>query len=55
MKTILCFGDSNTYGYIAGTDHQRFATDKRWTGILVNKLNSVQGGGVHFNRRGAFF
>lgn len=22
---ILCYGDSNTWGYIPGTDHQRFS------------------------------
>lgn len=37
MKTILCFGDSNTYGYKPdGTG--RFAGNVRWTGILKEKL-----------------
>lgn len=30
---ILCFGDSNTWGYIPGTG-KRFARDIRWTGQL---------------------
>lgn len=37
MKTILCFGDSNTYGYIPGTG-DRYSEDLRWTGILANNL-----------------
>ena len=38
MPSILCFGDSNTYGYIPGTDGDRFSREKRWTGILQEKL-----------------
>ena len=35
---ILCFGDSNTYGYKpAGSG--RFDADTRWTGILQKKLS----------------
>ena len=30
---ILCFGDSNTWGYIPGTGG-RYASDVRWTGVL---------------------
>lgn len=37
MKTILCYGDSNTYGYDPGT-HRRYGKDLRWTGILAGKL-----------------
>lgn len=33
MKKILCFGDSNTYGYIPAT-HERYDKSIRWTGIL---------------------
>lgn len=36
-KTILCFGDSNTYGQSA-EDGTRLAKDARWTGILQNML-----------------
>ena len=36
---ILCFGDSNTYGYKPdGTD--RFDTDTRWTSLLQKKLGA---------------
>lgn len=39
MKRILCFGDSNTYGYIPdGTG--RYDANIRWTGILQKKLAS---------------
>lgn len=39
MKTVLCFGDSNTWGCVPKTG-QRFAADKRWTGVLRLKLGS---------------
>lgn len=35
---ILCYGDSNTWGYISGSDHQRYGKSERWTGILSNLL-----------------
>lgn len=35
---ILCYGDSNTWGYISGTDHQRYSEDERWTKILAQKM-----------------
>ena len=38
MKKILCFGDSNTYGYIPGGGGGRYDSDTRWTGILSDKL-----------------
>lgn len=37
MKTILCYGDSNTYGQIAGTV-ERYPRNVRWTGVLQQKL-----------------
>ena len=37
MKTILCYGDSNTYGYQPGTG-SRYAPDVRWTGVLAHAL-----------------
>lgn len=36
MKHILCFGDSNTHGYIPGGG--RYDDDTRWTGILRQLL-----------------
>lgn len=37
MKTILCYGDSNTWGYNPKTG-ERLAHDKRWPGVLKNDL-----------------
>lgn len=37
MKRILCFGDSNTWGY-APKDGYRFDENTRWTGLLQNAL-----------------
>ena len=37
MKQILCFGDSNTFGYIPGSG-QRYPWGVRWTSILNEKL-----------------
>lgn len=34
VKRILCFGDSNTYGYIPGGNGRRYGPDVRWTGLL---------------------
>jgi lysophospholipase L1-like esterase len=34
---ILCFGDSNTWGYTPLTG-QRYSRDIRWTGVLQNEL-----------------
>lgn len=36
-KRILCYGDSNTWGYVAGTG-KRFDENERWTGVLQNLL-----------------
>ena len=38
MKRILCYGDSNTWGYISGTDHLRYSEKERWTRLLNKKL-----------------
>ncbi len=37
VKTIVCFGDSNTWGYDPAT-RGRFAPDVRWTGVLQHVL-----------------
>lgn len=37
MKTVLCFGDSNTFGYIPG-GIGRFSVIERYTGILSTLL-----------------
>ena len=44
MKTIVCYGDSNTWGFIPNVDApqdwsvNRFAPDVRWTGVLQREL-----------------
>jgi lysophospholipase L1-like esterase len=37
MKRVLCFGDSNTWGYDPATQ-ERFDRDTRWAGVLRNTL-----------------
>ena len=39
MKTVLCYGDSNTWGYDAATEG-RYPYDKRWTTVLARELGS---------------
>ncbi|WP_035480485.1 GDSL-type esterase/lipase family protein [Aliagarivorans marinus] len=38
MQSILCFGDSNTWGYSPQTG-QRMAADSRWPGVLGSLLS----------------
>lgn len=41
MKRILCFGDSNTWGYVSGQKTlTRFDENTRWTALLKKKLAS---------------
>ena len=40
MKRILCFGDSNTWGYISGSNHQRYNENERWTKLLQKFLGA---------------
>jgi len=39
MKHILCFGDSNTWGY-SPQDGGRHPSDVRWTGVLQKSLGT---------------
>ena len=39
MKNVLCFGDSNTWGYSPG-DGTRFPPNIRWTGVLQKSLGN---------------
>ena len=39
MKTVLCFGDSNTWGY-SPVDGIRYPPDIRWTGVLQKSLGA---------------
>ncbi len=38
MPTILCFGDSNTWGYVPGSDALRYPPNVRWPGVMKNEL-----------------
>jgi lysophospholipase L1-like esterase len=40
IKTILCFGDSNTWGHIPGSEQKRYSRDIRWTSLLQKYLGS---------------
>ncbi|MBI4790875.1 MAG: SGNH/GDSL hydrolase family protein [Chloroflexi bacterium] len=40
MKTILCYGDSNTWGYNPAT-MERFSIAERWTGVLAQELGAA--------------
>lgn len=37
MKTILCFGDSNTWGY-SPVDDRRYDSNQRWPALLTSRL-----------------
>ncbi len=39
-RTLLCFGDSNTYGTVPGDDESRFPPEIRWPGVLARELGS---------------
>lgn len=38
MLRILCYGDSNTWGYIPGTNHKRYNENEKYTKLLQKKL-----------------
>ena len=38
MKTILCYGDSNTFGYIPAGGGARYPREVRWTALLQKAL-----------------
>lgn len=43
MKRILCYGDSNTWGLIPGSNPLlRYPENIRWTGILQEKLKDTE-------------
>ena len=54
MKKILCFGDSNTYGYIPGTG-KRYSKSERWSGILSELLVDYEVIEEGMNNRKGFF
>lgn len=41
MRSVLCYGDSNTHGQIPGaTPLDRFGPDERWPGVLRRELGA---------------
>jgi lysophospholipase L1-like esterase len=38
---ILCFGDSNTWGYIPNTDHERYNNNERFPKVLQKLLGNT--------------
>ena len=38
MRTLVCFGDSNTWGHIAGSDGARFPREARWPARVQQEL-----------------
>ncbi len=54
MKKILCFGDSNTYGYIPATG-KRYPKSERWSGILAELLYDFEVIEEGMNNRKGFF
>ncbi|KZM45248.1 SGNH/GDSL hydrolase family protein [Labrenzia sp. OB1] len=41
MRTILCYGDSNTHGQIpGGTPLDRYTFERRWPGVLARELGT---------------
>lgn len=39
-KRVLCYGDSNTWGYRPDRPFQRYPEDVRWTGVLQDRLGT---------------
>ena len=37
---ILCYGDSNTWGFVPAGNHKRYKESERWTKILSKKIGS---------------
>jgi lysophospholipase L1-like esterase len=40
-RTLLCFGDSNTWGYEPGTDGRRYPLSVRWPGVAAAALGDA--------------
>lgn len=38
MRSVLCFGDSNTWGHIPGTQGGRLGPNERWPGVMGRQL-----------------
>jgi lysophospholipase L1-like esterase len=40
MKTVVCFGDSNTWGYVPGSNGERLPREVRWPARLQRLLGN---------------
>jgi len=40
LKTVLCFGDSNTWGFVPAGEGERFPWEVRWPGVLQSALGN---------------
>lgn len=54
MKKILCYGDSNTFGFTPGT-FERYKKQERWSGILSQLLPNFEIIEEGMNNRLGFF
>lgn len=54
MKKILCYGDSNTYGYNP-ENGGRYASDTRWSGLLASYFPNYKVLEEGMNNRTGFF
>lgn len=41
VKTVVCFGDSNTWGYVPGSEGRRYPRDTRWPARLATALGDT--------------
>lgn len=41
MKNILCYGDSNTWGFIPASNEERYPVNVRWPGVLIQCLAGI--------------
>ena len=38
MRTVLCYGDSNTWGSVPGSDTERYGPQVRWPRVMATQL-----------------
>jgi len=38
VRTILCYGDSNTWGFVPASEDERFGPDVRWPRLMASQL-----------------
>jgi lysophospholipase L1-like esterase len=40
VRTILCYGDSNTWGLVPGSEDERYGPTERWPRLMADQLGS---------------